>query len=67
MLDNLRIIKIKDCYFVEQKVISFYFFTKWIPFITWSGVNQTYPFSSFDSALEATLLKIKYKLIESNN
>ena len=67
ILDNLRIIKKGNLYFVEQKVKKNFFSYKWTPFITWSGMDNSFGFNSFDSALDATILKIKYYLIINMN
>jgi len=67
LLDNIRIIKNGELYFVEQQITQYIIFKKWIPFCTWSGLAEGFGFSSFDSALDAALLKLKWHLIDKRN
>lgn len=66
-MNNLRIRKIDNLYVVEQQISHKIFFKKWVPFIKWCGINEPFRFSSFDSALNETLIKIKFDLIDKNN
>jgi len=59
-----RIRKIDEGYIVEYKKKCL-FKNKWLPFITYNGSNEAYPFYLAIKAENALLMKVKNKLIDN--
>lgn len=62
-LNNIRVIEVNGKFIIEEKIKYYLFFYKWIPLITYRGLNTPYFFETRDGAIESLLREMKQNLL----
>lgn len=62
----IKIRKVRDGFISEKQVKNFWGRKRWIPFETYAGLKEPYPFKTYDDCLESALLKIRWDIMRNS-